>query len=344
MKDKVKEARSQRIKKRQQQRRKRWLLGSLITFGSIIIGLILFLVFNLYKGFDFSSRDGQRDVDIKTEPFTILFVGTDQYDTDDEKSKGYRTDVLMLTAINPKNRSIKLLSIPRDLYTTIPNTDGHRDKINTASFWGQQKGIPPMKNTKKAVEELFDIPVDYYAKINFKGFIEIVNAVGGVDVNVKKDFQTTTFGGKTVYFQKGPMHLTGEEALPYVRMRKDDVNESGRNERQQEVISQVIDRLTAPQNIHKIPEIIAILGDNISYDIKINDTITLANTWKRIPKENMEIIQFDRQNGLLEDYITLNGVRRNFVYKLTEEERLRVSNLLKQQLEIPIEQGEVYQE
>lgn len=324
--------RSDRIKKKS----RKWWLISILSITGLIAGILIHVGFNLYKGYDSETREGKKDIDMKTQPFTILFIGVDQYNAEEEETEGYRTDVLMLAAINPKTKSIKLISIPRDTYTTIPNTNGHKDKINTAAFWAKRKDINPMKNTKEAVEELLDIPVDYYAKINFRGFIDIVNAVDGVDVNVEKDFKIATFGGEIIEFKKGPMHLRGKQALPYVRMRKDDINESGRNKRQQEVIAQVVDKITDPSKIHKLPEIIEILGDNISYDIEISDFATLANTWREIPKENMETVQFDRVNGLIEDEVYLNGVHNNFIYRLTEEERTRISNIFKKHLEIPI--------
>ncbi|WP_044641295.1 LCP family protein [Risungbinella massiliensis] len=335
--EKVNQARSERIQ--QSQKKRKWWVYALVFVLVMAVSITGYAYYNLSKGYDADTRDGQKDIDMKSEPFTILFIGVDQYSSKEEKSRGIRTDVLMLAAVNPKTKSIKLVSIPRDTYVSIPNTDGHKDKINSASFWAQRKDLNPMKNSKEAVQNLLGINVDYYAKINFIGFSKLVDAVGGVDVEVPFDFKIETFGNKTIKFKKGPMHLTGTEALPYVRMRYDDPqNDAGRNARQQDVVSKVVDKLTDPTNITKIPQILKIVGDNISYDIPVSDFVTLANTWKDIPRQNMETIQWDKQRGLLEDYISLNGVSRNFVYKLTEKERTRVSNLLKQQLEIPIDE------
>lgn len=331
-------ARTQRIRKSNKNKRKKWIKNSLIILTLLLVGFGGYFWYNLAKGYDDETRNGKKDIDMKSEPFTVLFVGVDQYSSKEEK-EGIRTDVLMLAAVNPKTKSVKLVSIPRDTYTTIPNTNGHKDKINSASFWAQRKKINPMLNAKLAVENLLHVPVDYYAKINFIGFTKLVDAVGGVDVNVPFDFKIATFGNRVISFQKGPMHLNGIQALPYVRMRyQDPENDAGRNKRQQEVVSQVIDKLTSPIYIHKIPEVLDIIGDNISYDIKVGDFVTLANTWRKIPKENIETIQFDKQHGLIEDYIPLNGLSRNFVYKLTDKERIRISNILRQQLELPLEQ------
>ena len=188
------------------------------------------------------------------KPFTVLLLGTDVR----KETDNWRADVIMVAAINPKTQSVKLVSIPRDSYVEIANTGGHRDKINSAPYWGKQKGVDPVTNTAETIELLLNVPIDHYAKVNFKGFIDIVDALGGVDVNVKFDFWEKKLGRQErYYFTKGPMHLNGDQALSYVRMRKRDPRgDLGRNERQREVLMDLMDKAVSFKGLTKINEIL----------------------------------------------------------------------------------------
>jgi LCP family protein required for cell wall assembly len=333
-------------RKKSKSKWKTWALRSFLVILAIILGYAGYVVYQVVgavsKGYDGNlklSQYRQKAVNMKKDPFTILFIGVDQLTSEDEKKDFYRTDVLILAAINPKTKTVKLLSIPRDTYAEIANTGGHKDKINAAATYGRLHGIDPIENTRQTVENfLYGVPVDYYVKINFKGFIQLVDAVGGVDVYVKKGFKIESFDaskglnsgeyhGKTFVFKEGPMHLTGEMALPYVRMRKQDpMGDFGRQERQREVIKQILDKIISFDSITKVEEITSAVGDNLTYNIPPSDFIGLLALYQEIPKQNIETIKLHTT--------TQPGTWYELV---TKKERRRVSNILKQQLEIPIE-------
>lgn len=275
----------------------------------------------------------KQQVDIKKEPFTVLLMGVDQRSSEDEKI-AWRPDVLMVAAVNPKTNSVKIVSIPRDTRTEIANTNGWVDKINSSAHWGKTKGINPVQNVRNTAEDFLEgVPIDYYAKINFSGFMEVVNELGGVDVNVQKGFTYKSFGGHKIVFEKGPRHLNGEEALAYVRMRKQDVEgDHGRNRRQQEVISQLLDKLTSMNALSKFSSLTQILGDNFSYSFKPSEIPTLAGIYQDIPKEKLVSVKIDAHPQ------KINSIWFDLV---SQKERDRVSNILKKQLDLPYDENKI---
>jgi LCP family protein required for cell wall assembly len=305
-----------------------FLLIAILGFGGYVIAKVFVAIGKGYTDAKLSKYRTEK-VNIKENPFTILFIGVDQLTTKEEK-EAFRTDVLMLAAINPKTKSVKILSIPRDTYVEIANTNGKKDKIAHAAMIGRGLGIDPIENTRETVQNFLEIPVDYYAKINFAGFIELVDAVGGVDVNVKRSFSTESYvleDGeyklKTFTFHKGPMHLDGEAALPYVRMRKSDpLGDFGRIKRQQEVVEQIVNKIASFESLAKLDQITGAVGNNLTYSVPPSDFLGLLRLYEQIPKENIEILQIHTTPG------------KHYIEKVSEQERKRLQTILQQHLEI----------
>jgi polyisoprenyl-teichoic acid--peptidoglycan teichoic acid transferase len=284
--------------------RKRWrkrFIRIFLFFLLIAIGVGTFAGSQIFgsvmQGYDTligKSELREKPVQPKTEPFTVLIIGGS--DTDSADKNGWLPDAILFAAINPQTNSMKLISIPRDTYVTIANTDGYKDKINSAAMWGRIKGVGDIKNLIQTVENFLDVPVDYYVKINFKGFIDVVDIMDGVDVNVPFSFNTSGFtknvhASKTFIFQKGPQHLNGEEALAYVRMRKKDpAGDHGRNVRQQQVLSQLLDKMVHFEGITKFTEIIKAVGENVSYNFEPSNFLILQSTYNKV-KGNTQIMK-----------------------------------------------------
>ncbi len=208
-----------------------WILG---IIGVLIIGGGIY-AYNIYssvsKTLDEVHKPLKRDEGNKqeekisnSEPVSILLLGADERGED----KG-RSDSLMVITLNPKTNSMKTVSIPRDTYTEIVGK-GKSDKINHAYAFG---GVDMSVAT---VEKFLNIPMNYYVEVNMEGFKDIVDAVGGVDVNNDLEFTQDNH-----HFAKGNIHLTGEEALSFTRMRKEDPRgDFGRQMRQRQVVQAVI--------------------------------------------------------------------------------------------------------
>ena len=150
-----------------------------------------------------------------TQPFTILLMGIDSTDEVLTKNAIANGDTLILITFNPKTLNATMLSIPRDSYVPISCWSGKpENKITHAAAYGNDCMI----NT---IEDYFDTNIDYYAKINFKGLVKLVDAVGGVEVDVPKRLCTDDSSrGREICINEGHQLLNGEQALVYARNRK----------------------------------------------------------------------------------------------------------------------------
>ena len=146
-------------------------------------------------------------VDPKKDSISILIMGVDDSNNVDF-GEATRTDALILATFNVKDKSVKMVSIPRDSYVYIPEKK-KKDKITHAHVYGGTEG------TIETVEELFDIPVDYFFKLNFNAFIDVVDALGGITVDVPITFteQDSKDTADAIHLEKGLQELDGEEAL-----------------------------------------------------------------------------------------------------------------------------------
>ena len=165
-------------------------------------------------------RDKSQLRDHKVNPgkdnVSILIIGIDASEKRGENRKAL-SDTLILATLNKKSKTVKLLSIPRDSLVYIPDL-GYETKINSAHSHG---GTEATINT---VENLLDIPVDYWVKVNFEAFIDLVDAVNGIDIEVPYEFteQDSKDVAGAIHLQAGFQHLDGEEALALARTRKLD--------------------------------------------------------------------------------------------------------------------------
>ncbi|MFU1797413.1 LCP family protein [Paenibacillus azoreducens] len=203
------------------------------------------------------------------KPMTILLAGTDNRDG---SGGTMNTDVMMLVTLNPATKSASLLSIPRDLKITPPGGSSHKANYFYAHNYIQDRATA-MTETKKFFSDLFHIPIDYMVLINFDGFRQAIDAVGGVDVNVDMEMHyIDTADGTHIDLNKGFQHLDGQKTLDFVRYRKSNDGSSpssdfDRNKRQQEVLNQMLDKLTSLNGIGQWGNILDIVGDNVKTDI-----------------------------------------------------------------------------
>lgn len=240
------------------------------------------------------------------EPISILLMGVDERPGD----RG-RSDTMIVITVNPKKESMYMFNIPRDTRTLIVGRD-MQDKINHAyAFGGTKMAV-------ETVEHFLNIPIDYYFKVNMQGFEDIVNAVGGVTVNNEFTF---TDGGYT--FEKGEIHLTGKEALAYVRMRKKDPDgDLGRNQRQRQVIKAVIDKGASVSSITKFGDVLDVISENVKTNMTFEEMKDIQANYKDARKNLMSLT-------IKEEPTRINDI---FYFLVTDEERNRISNKLREHL------------
>ncbi|ENQ3078309.1 LytR family transcriptional regulator [Bacillus cereus] len=254
------------------------------------------------------KRTEQVDVADK-KPISILMMGVDELGED----KG-RSDSLMLLTLNPKTQSMKIVSIPRDSYTEIIGK-GKKDKINHAYAFG---GIDM---SVKTVENFLNIPVDYYIEVNMAGFKDIVDAVGGIDVNNDLDF---TYEG--IHFAKGNIHLNGTQAVHYSRMRKlDPRGDFGRQMRQRQVIQAVINKGANFSSLANYGDMLKAIEKNVKTSLTQEQMFDIQKNYKDARK-NVEEIQIPGDGHKAEDGI--------WYYYVTDQARQDISTKLKGHLEI----------
>lgn len=203
-------------------------------------------------------------VDPNIDNVSVLIMGVDSSDVR-SNSENARTDTLMLATLNKDDKSVKLLSIPRDSYVYIPEV-GYETKINHAHAFGGTKA------TVETVENLLGIPVDYYAKLNFEAFIDVVDAVGGIEVEVPYEFteQNSKDKAGAIHLFPGLQKLNGEEALALARTRKLD-NDIERGKRQQEIIKGIINKAVSVNSLLKYDDIIEAVGSNMTTNMTFSE-------------------------------------------------------------------------
>lgn len=260
------------------------------------------------------SKNGSLDYE-SGEPFSILLLGTDSGDLG--RTEQGRSDTMIVATVNPKKETTTLVSIPRDTYTEIVG-HGTTDKINHAYAYG---GVSMALST---VENLLDIPMDYYVQIDLKGMKELVDAVGGVDVN-----NAFSFNYEGTDFPIGKLHLDGEKALKYSRMRYDDPDgDYGRQKRQRQIITGILDQLKSVKTLTNYKDFLEIIGGNMKTDVPWNMMQNMVTQYRPALKN----IKSDQLTGTGFTGDGATGEQGISYQKIEEKELARVQNELKEQL------------
>lgn len=224
------------------------------------------------------------------KPFSILLMGVDTL------SSSYNADTLLLVTFNPDTLGATMLSIPRDTYTQIACTGG-KHKINSSGWFSDKCVVDTVSN-------LVDVDIDYYVKINFIGIVDLVEALGGIDVEVVYPFceqnSRREFGSSTVYVEEGFQHLDGEQALALSRNRNywhgycpAEYNQKGyydnnlrsditRGLNQQLVLKGILNSLTNVKDLNTIYELLDVVSDNISTNMSKDTILSFYNIFKNI--------------------------------------------------------------
>lgn len=258
-------------------------------------------------------RSSSADLSSK-EPISILLLGVDTGDLG--RTERGRSDTMMVVTVNPNTKKSTLLSIPRDTYTEIVGY-GTNDKLNHAyAFGGNSMAI-------NSVQNLLDIPIDYYVTVNMAGIQEIVNAVGGVDV-----VSPLTFSQDGYTFYQGEVnHLDGNAALAFARMRYEDPEgDTGRQARQRIIIEGVVNKVTSASTLLNYQNILGSLSNNIQTNFQMKDYLALQGNDYLAAARNITSEQMGGSGGMGDDGIYYNW--------LSEEELFRVQSLLQSELEL----------
>jgi LCP family protein required for cell wall assembly len=222
------------------------------------------------------------------QTLNVLLLGSDRRPGDPV----WRTDVMMIAFLDTANGRAAVLSLPRDLYVNIPTRGG--DRINITDFWGEYTQYPGGGPglLKDVIAENFGIRVDKYARVDFEGFKQIINTLGGIDVNVPCDLEddfvdpTSPTGFRHFSVTAGINHMDGDTALMFVRQRH-NTGDVSRAQRQQRVIYALRDRVLQPDILPKIPALFQQFQNTVQTDFGTIDIPGLVQIGTQIDPSNI---------------------------------------------------------
>lgn len=217
----------------------------------------------------YKVEDISKDVNVTKDTFTIYIAGIDTYGAVSSVS---RSDVNMLVTVNPKTHQVLLTSIPRDYYVQLHGTTGYKDKLTHAGIYGVDMSV-------QTLEDLLDIEINYYVRVNFTSVVKLVDALGGVDVYSEYDFNSNAGHEESwgYHFYKGYNHLNGEQALAFARTRRAFVGgDRVRGQNQQALIEALIRKAASPAIITKYTSILDSLEGSFETNLSMDDITKLA--------------------------------------------------------------------
>lgn len=292
-----KELKKVKRQERKKNKRRQIIKWTIIGLLACLIGGVAYSAISLYmktdnafsKAFKPRENSSNEDIDPIKDPISILVLGVD--DDEDRNIGSARTDAMLFLTVSPQTNKITMTSIPRDTYTQIeaPNFSG-RGKINAAYAHG---GID---STIDAVENLFadkemnpetgletatnPIPINYYLTVDFQAFEKIIDALGGVELEVKLPktvIEQNAKGKKVVKLENGKQVLSGEKALAYARTRKVD-NDVMRGSRQQQVLEATLAKAMSMGSISKFEKVIDALNGHVWTDMTMTTMKKVAES------------------------------------------------------------------
>ncbi|MFL2095847.1 LCP family glycopolymer transferase [Marinilactibacillus psychrotolerans] len=317
-----------RIRQKRKNKKKKplWkkLLITVTILLTIIVGIGAFVAWRVYSDVQSSTDEMYKEaghdqirnkpvvVDDGKDPFSVLLMGIDTGDMG--RTDQGRSDTMMLMTVNPNTKKTTIVSIPRDTYTEIVGK-GTMDKINHAYAFG---GTSMAMNT---VQNLFDIPVDYYVSVNMEGLQQIIDAMDGVDITPQLTFEQAGYN----FVEGQTEHMDGNTALEYSRMRHEDPNgDYGRQERQRAVVEATVEKMASVDSVMNYKSVLNSLSANMQTNLSFDDMVDVFT------KYNSAI------GTVKQDQLSGTGKKQNGVYYefIPDEEIQRVSDLLKDELEL----------
>lgn len=288
------------------------LLSALLVIILVIIGFAAYLV--AYGNDSLGRISSLPSKDAKTgevtpalkpnkEPFGFILLGLDYR----PELPGKRTDVVMVGAIHPDTKEAVLVSLPRDTFFEIPGFY-RADKLTHfyPKFIGMKErgeldSATPEDEMKVMLGKYMDIDIDHAAVINFQGFVDVVDALGGVEVNVDQDMcYRDTADGTNINLKAGHQELDGQKALDFVRYRKSNcspmtkgTNETDRNIRQNAVLQELVGNMQSLGGITKVTKIVDAIADNFSMDMTPAQMRSSMMTYLDINRANIHFVSID---------------------------------------------------
>jgi LCP family protein required for cell wall assembly len=257
------------------------------------------------------------------ERVNILLLGVDQRPTEEGP---WRSDTMIIATIDPKTMTAGAISIPRDLYVEIPGYGDRR--INMAHFLGDAYDYPGGGPglAMKTIEYNLGIPVHYYVRVNFQGFRDIIDYLGGITIDVEEEiwdyrYPDGQYGYTTVHIPEGRQLMNGRTALQYARTRHGGTD-FDRLRRQQQVIMAMRDKALRLDLLPKIPMLASTMSYTVKTNLQLGEAITLAQIGAQIDAEDIRFAVIDETMTvpiILEDGADVLFPKREKIQEIVDE-------------------------
>jgi len=311
---------------------RRLVLFSLVTFTLAVVALVggfaylqtvpehggqglFFGPGGLYE--TFTRAPGERAFQGRAR-MNILCLGID-YNYDERGihyTKGARSDTIFVISVDAQGRTLNVVSIPRDTQVLISEEIGY-DKVNAAYSYG---GIEQAKAT---VSSFLGIPIDHFVIVRVSGARKLVDAIGGLHVEVEKDMNyDDNWGNLHIHLEKGPQVLNGEQAVGYARFRMDEEGDRGRIRRQQQIMEALVRRLKDPMVVLRLQALVKAVKENVETDFSVLDMLDLTYLYKDFDRTRM------KTGAIVGDDADINGV--SYIIPYAPENNRIVMELLKE--------------
>jgi LCP family protein required for cell wall assembly len=281
--------------------KRKGFLWTLITIGILLISIVGyygFSVFRFLQGIHTPQNGSVAQAAptwTGTDRVNILLLGVDNRNNDPHP----RSDSMIVVSIDPVTKTARMFSVMRDTWYKIPGYGF--EKINAAfSLGGPDLAMQTVSN-------FLQIPIHYYVKTDFQGFEKLVDAVGGVKIDVEKDMDYPDDGVYDILLHKGEQVLDGKHALMYVRFRHDALGDFARTERQRKFLTALAEKLKTPGSLVKLPSILETIRPYVDTNMQIDDMIKLGSLVSDVNMKDMKSMQIpptdafvinDNMNGM----------------------------------------------
>jgi len=244
-------------------------------------------------------------------PINILVLGIDNSGhphignfTPVEALSG-NSDTMLLVRVDPERRQVNVLSIPRDTQVQIRGVG--LDKINDANVQG---GVSLAESTVSKL--LSGLPIDRYVRVDTEELVHLVDAIGGLEVNVPKQMDYVDHSQNlSIHFAPGVRMLSGQHLQEYVRFRHDELGDIGRVQRQQEVIKALLQKMLQPQMITKLPKVLQVIRQNTDTDFSLEEMLATYRTLTTVSRSQMNLVmlpgRFSRPDEFQASYWIANS-------------------------------------
>lgn len=323
-----------RRRKRKMSKGKKRLL---VIFMSLLFVLLTGGTF-FYEYLGKFSKQGLDNVPKGDSPVNILLLGMDIGDISQKDNNSVkRTDTIMIVHFDPKDKSCGIVSIPRD---TLMRINGKDQKINVAYELGGDKLI------KTTIKDMLNTDIDYMVKLDYEGFRAVIDAIGGIDMSIDQDMiYDDDQQDLHIRFYKGEkVHLDGEKAEEFFRWRKNNDGTGFANgdldriENQHKFIEKVVEKLTSPAIITKVPKILNILPKYLETDLPPSAMLSYGTAMATLKVENVKMKTIDVVPKYIDNvsYVVFDKKKNSETIAMLNDSISTVTNVAKKDITIKV--------